>query len=445
MTAGAEKMVFGGDKQEQVNMLVGNEEKVGARGEDTPVKQKEFYWDQITWILVSAILGLSFLDISIEFFRGSEVQCYFEIENFTLAKSAFINSFCYGSLPPTQYYLIFILISALIIIAPHHLWGAYFAAHFDFFFDLIKKLDRLRDSSTGEYNPQNFERVKKLEEKFSKSRIFRLYKMKLALQFVISIVVLFINIFYFPKADFNEEFKCPKDCIPADGNASASPDRPNCTDIWPLDQQVTCVYNSLKLLSFLHETAYGLLGLTIVVLIIGLVWIFGRHTTELGAKEIADFSFTSCLPPESFAFPSWTALLIKFKGERLNPSSRSKDCKACCTCCKSLYQKVVRFLSPYVKPCIQDDLDFLLMRLFRADSGHGQVFKDIQVAKYLQMNITEDHQRLYLLSKIHERIGFEYDLAKELKRKQATVSNWGPLACLLPYQLEKKRGRSRER
>ena len=181
----ADSVVYG-DKQEQANMLLGNEEeKEKAGGEDTPVKQKDFYWDRITFILVSAILGLSFLDISIEFFRGSEVQCYFEIDNFTLAKASYINSFCYGSLPDSQYYLIFILVSALIIIAPHFLWSAYFAAHFDFFFDLIKKLDRLRDSSTGEYNPQNFERVKKLEEKFSKSRIFMFYKMKLMVQLAI--------------------------------------------------------------------------------------------------------------------------------------------------------------------------------------------------------------------------------------------------------------------
>ena len=64
------------------------------------------------------------------------------------------------------------MVSALVIIAPHYLWSAYFAAHFDFFFDLIKKLDRLREDCTGEYNPQNFAHAKKLEENFGKSRIY---------------------------------------------------------------------------------------------------------------------------------------------------------------------------------------------------------------------------------------------------------------------------------
>ena len=156
----ADKVVYG-DKQQQVNAILGGgDEKANDAGDGTVVKQKEFYWDQIVLVLVSAMLGLSFLEISIEFFRGSEVQCYFDIDNFTISKGNYINSYCYGSLPNTQYYLVFILISALVAIAPHYLWNAYFAANFDFFFDLIKKLDRLRDTNTGKYSSHNFERVK---------------------------------------------------------------------------------------------------------------------------------------------------------------------------------------------------------------------------------------------------------------------------------------------
>ena len=83
----------------------------------------------------------------------------------------------------------FILISALVLFAPQYLWNSYFSAHFDFFFDLIKKLDRLMDTNTGEYSPQNFERVKKLEERFSKSQIFFFYKAKLVLQWITCVIL----------------------------------------------------------------------------------------------------------------------------------------------------------------------------------------------------------------------------------------------------------------
>ena len=207
-SASAEKLIYG-DKKDQIDALLDhaaarNKEK---DGENAPVKQKEFYWDQIVIVLVSSMLGLSFLEISIEFFRGSEVQCYFN-NNFTISKGNYINSYCYGSLPNTQYYLVFILISALVLFAPQYLWNSYFSAHFDFFFDLIKKLNRLRDTNTGEYSPQNFERVKKLEERFSKSQIFFFYKAKLVLQWITCVIVLVVNAVYFKEKDFEEEFDC---------------------------------------------------------------------------------------------------------------------------------------------------------------------------------------------------------------------------------------------
>ena len=83
----------------------------------------------------------------------------------------------------------------------------------------------------------NFELVKKLEEKFSKSNtwIFRLYKLKLCGQLMLSLIVLLFNALYFKTEDFNSTFLCPKDAT---------------APIWPLGNQVTCVYNSLTLLLF---------------------------------------------------------------------------------------------------------------------------------------------------------------------------------------------------
>ena len=380
----ADKVVYG-DKQQQVNAILGGgDEKANDAGDETVVKQKEFYWDQIVLVLVSAMLGLSFLEISIEFFRGSEVQCYFDIDNFTISKGNYINSYCYGSLPNTQYYLVFILISALVAIAPHYLWNAYFVANFDFFFDLIKKLDRLRDTNTGEYSSHNFERVKKLEEKFSNSQIFFFYKGKLVLQLFISLVALGVNIGFFWNDDFDSRFDCPKNCaLDGDGNLTT----PNCSDLqWPLNERFKCVYNSFRLLNFLHKTMYGLLGLMIAVLVIGLVWSgLSRHANELGAKRIADFCFNSCLHPEAFSFTLWKALLTRC-------CCSTKKASKCCCC--------INCQCECFNPRIQNDLDFLLMRLFTADSGHGQVFKDIQISKHLRSLVSDDYKRLYLLNRI---------------------------------------------
>ena len=146
---------------------------------------------------------------------------------------AYYNNYCYGSLPNSQYYLIFILVSALLIIAPHYLWTSYFGAHFEFFFDLAKKLHRLRDTKTGEYNLYNFELVKKLEEKFSSSKppwIFRWYKLKLLSQLPICLMILIINAIIFKDEDFKESFCCPKDTNELN------------TTVWPIEEQISCIY-----------------------------------------------------------------------------------------------------------------------------------------------------------------------------------------------------------
>ena len=366
--ASAEKLIYG-----EKPSLGGNLDLLEAKGDGdsggsgSSIKKKEFYWDKILFYLVSAILGLSFLDISVEFFRGSVIQCYTPDNITNRDQTAYLNNYCYSSLPNTQYYLIFILISALLIIAPHYLWLSYFEAHFDYFFDLVRKLHRLREAKTGQYSLLNFNLVKKLEQKFATSNtlIFRLYKLKLFGQLVISVIFLLINALYFKEKDFEETFDCPKDTKILN------------TSAWPLLEEVTCVYNSLKLLSFLHNTAFGLISAAIVVIIVGLGWCVLRHPTELGAKEIASFCNISCLSPEEFVYPSLRLIFLRIftcrrnmhlkqrKPSPLQSHQEQEDHRnevdyeedeesICCPCFRGFTQSI----SILFKPCIQNDLDF---------------------------------------------------------------------------------------
>ena len=313
----------------------------------------DFYWDQILFYLVSAILGLSFLDLSVEFFRGTIIKCYIADTATRKDQVAYFNNYCYGSLPSSQYYLIFIIISALIIIAPHYLWTSYFGAYFNFFFDLAKKLKDLRETD-GEYSPYNFQLVKKLEHNFSSSSpwMFRWYKLKLLAQLGACMIVQAVNAFYLDAEDFEESFSCPTDTNLLN------------TTVWPLPEQLTCIYNSLTLLYFLRNAAFGLVTAAIVVCIIGLVWCYTRHTTELGAKEIATFCHNSCLPPKEYPFLSTRMVLKRI------------------LCCSGEQGG----LKQAINPRIHTDLDFLVTRLFYANSGLGQVFKDIQIQKELDEN-----------------------------------------------------------
>ena len=233
-------------------------------------------------VLISAILGLSFLDMSIEFFGGSELQSPQHTVLSGLHLSVSSGHYC--STLPVECVLCRPL--SLLLWLDQEAWPFEGGLHW-----------RVQSKELCT--------CQELEEKFGRSQMF--YKLKLVLQLSISIIALLINATNFVKQDFKEEFDCPRDCIPEDGNHTNQA-LPNCTEVWPLDGQFRCVYNSLRLLNFLHSTAFGLLGLTIVVLSIRFVWTCSRHATELGAKKITDFCFNSCLHPEGFSFTPWKVL-----------------------------------------------------------------------------------------------------------------------------------------
>ena len=327
---------------------------------ESKIVPKDFYWDQIIFYLVSAILGLSFLEISVEFFRGSRVQCFTPTEiPIDRDHFAFLNNYCYGSLPASQYYLVFLLVAALFIIAPHYLWSGYFSKHFDYFFDIVKKLDRLHDPNTGEYDPLNFDYIKKLEERFSTSdqlkpkekfsindvtSIRNLYVVKLSLQLMLTIAAFIVNLLYFAEADFDAKFTCIVDL--------------NYT-VWPYPMDIDCVYNSLRLLWFLRLAAFVLIVLVGLIAVYGIFWCcFQNHAAELGADHIARFCFDSCLLPDKHTILNLNTM-------------------------------------------IKTDLDFLLLKLCFADSGHGKVFRDIQINKELKIMFEQDHELLHLLLRTH--------------------------------------------
>ncbi|XP_019850599.1 PREDICTED: uncharacterized protein LOC109581181 [Amphimedon queenslandica] len=213
---------------------------------------------------------------------------------------------------------------------------------------------------------------------------------------------------------------------------------------------------------------------------IGLVWCFVRHTNELGAKDIAAFCDVSCLPPEEYPFPSTRKILHRIlycgKKERLleryqpkplvetqkeqlsmveeiSPSQIENNAKPNQTeeeeenkeplCCP-YFTGFWNGLKQIFIPRIHTDLDFLVARLFYADSGHGQVFKDIQIQKELNDKISQDHELLYLLNSVHSHL-----LKKRIKRKLAyrrkgipmpEDKEWERLKDLKKYFFESKFG-----
>ena len=301
---------------------------------------------------------------------------------FSIRQSDYFNSFCSESIPPAEFYPIYILVQGLLLVAPHFIWGAIFKGDFDSFFAVTKKLDRLRDRNTGMYDSTNFDRVEKLELEFGskRRRIFFCYILKLLLQLVVCVgTVIFSETFF---VDFSFTFQCPMDF-----RETAIPEN------WPLNTTIPCVFASLRVLSLVRYADYILTGMAIILIALGLGWCAIRHTKELGHVDIANFVFQSCLTTKTYVFPPFYEVRPK-----VNYTDKCWFCcfpfALCCFCCKGCIMCSFRFM--LFTPRIRNDLDFLQMTLFRADSSHGRVFKEIQIDKELQKLHGKDHQLIHL-------------------------------------------------
>ncbi len=384
--------------------LQSEQQKKAGEKEGESIEPKEFFWDQFLKYISTGILALTVLNVSVEFLRGGGVTCFTpstrvdpnspeeEVYEITRNQADYINNYCARSIPRTEYFPIYILVHGILLVAPHYIWSALFKGDFDSFFSIVKRLDRLRDNSTGQYDLKNFDRVTKLEIEYGGKRrwIFWSYMFKLLLQLAVCVGSSIFSSTYFLNFAFN--FDCPEDLV-IENETAIQPDH------WPINTTVPCVFTSLRLLGLVRFGDHGLLTIAMILTFYGLLWCIRRHPKELGYQAITDFAFQSCLSPDSFVFPQafpWRRLYSCFT--RFPPKKGKRCCNKNCLNCRFFTE------CQLFSPRIQNDLEFMLMVLFRSDSSHGRVFKDIQVGKELKKQRDRDHQLLHLYINVQQEL-----------------------------------------
>ena len=349
------------------------------------VQPKDFFWDQFVKYISSAILAQVLLTFSLSFFRNERVSCFHPPDTFSFLfqdtvdgeavyqfardQAAFINKYCEDSTPVTEYFPLFILVHGLLLAAPHYIWSAIHKGDFDSFFSIAEKIERLRRSETGKYSKDNFDRVAKLEKEYggSNNKIFWTYIGKLLVQLSVCIISIGFSAGYL--TDFSFSFDCPSSLVENEIIPHG----------WPLNVTVPCVYASLRSLYIIRYVDFILTALAGALIMFGLIWCVSRHNEQLGYRQVALFVFQSFLSPESFDFPP----IIRYRGEEhLKLLQKQFDINPIWKYFMwFVTHKIHSFnLSRLFDPGIRNDLDFLLLLLFRADASHGKVFKNIQVS-----------------------------------------------------------------
>ena len=337
-------------------------------GESVAIKPREFFWDNIVLFVVSSIIGLAAIDVITEFLRGGGVSCFSPVGvELSEAQGEYINSYCAGFLPPGAYIPAFMVIHAVLITIPHYLWLSHYGGNFDYFFQLTSSLKRLRDEESGEHVRENLVIVEQLETTFStynQNGIFGWYVVKLIIQLLWSLAGIIFAVWYFFQG-FNSNFSCPRNF----NNVTANP-------FWPLNDEVVCVFETLDLLQTIWLAEICLLVLVCFGLLLALFWCLSAHASELGAKDVALFSFQSGLAPSFYVPPLPVPSCLKRSRKALH----------------RLFTSVPWLIGPRIKT----NLDFLLLKLYRTDSGLGHVFKEVQIEKELKILNDDDQRRLLL-------------------------------------------------
>ena len=317
---------------------------------DNSLKYRDFFWDTIILYVVSVIVGLTAVDAISEYIRGSDVKCYNPDRTSISDFQDYINTRCAGSLPTLEYFPAFLVIHGVLLQIPHYLWINLYNSSFTYFFSKVGEIDFSSENllSTG-----NIAVLKQLENSFSTYRqnsMFFLYKVKLWLQTLLAAAGLGVAAAFFNESNY--VFLCPTD------NDTLS------FVAWPLDNQVVCVFTSLRLISSIRIGYFFLLSLAILSLLFALMWTYASHPQELGAEYVARFVFETSLQPHHY--------VPKLK---MLPSVVRR---------RLMKHALFATLPWLFGHKIETDLDFLLVMLFRTNSGVGQKLKELQIQRTIK-------------------------------------------------------------
>ena len=340
-------------------------QKLEGKGEDA-AKPREFFWDSVSLYVVGVIIALAAIDAITEFLRGSSVACFSPPgKDITEAQENFINNICALSLPITEYFPVFIVVHGILISIPHYLWLNHYGGNFEFFFSQVREMDRTRNEESGEYSGKNRIIVQQLTLAFTTYKqnwMFILYVVKLAAQTGITVAGFIAAILFFN--NFDEVFVCPRSF--------------NNSDLfWPFDTPVHCVFTSLRLFAAIRIADLILLVLLILCFIWSLIWCASTHSTELGTDNVALFCFRTGMSPEHYV----PKLPLGW----------------CCQPAKRFLRRIFTSIPWFGGgPRIHTNLDFLVLKLFRTDSGLGFVFRKMQILEKIKHHNDDDQRRTNL-------------------------------------------------
>ena len=318
----------------------------------------DLFWDQLIKYAASGMILLAAFDI-IASFTSTGVRCLTP-DSYTRDQSAFLNGYCSEHTPVTDYFLFYLLAQSILIAGPQLFWQSWFSGRLSFFVALASSLDRHRDSKTGEYAPKNFVTAKELLKVFHRRHLMYVtYSVKLLIQLALILSAFVVCSVVF--TDFNTIFPCPRQW---DSTTNRT---------WPLPTEVNCSYSVLRSNQAVWITNYVLLALALGCTLFGLAWCAVSHGSKLNWKEASKFVLESGISQNYYHS-------------------------------RGFFHELFRCRPPF-RYHIQNDLDFLLLKLFPQDVGRAHVLRELLIGTFVQRELDAIRQRLSLLRESQKGTG----------------------------------------
>ena len=245
------------------------------------MQRKPFIWDSAILALAYTIFGISMSAVIVEIFNPNKfaLACFSSFDN--INQYAYINNYCRKDVPVEDYFTLALVLHAAVLFIPHYLWKSYFSAHIDCFFRHVSSIDTLREGDTGKYPNKNSNILNDLQKEFGdREMILNSYIAKLVLQFFMILISFISNWIIFGGIDSNITFECYDDNEKSQSFGN-----------------VTCAYPRNQLINILQVADYCLLLVAMMMLTVGLLWIF-LYNHSLEYYKLAEFCYDSGINPK---------------------------------------------------------------------------------------------------------------------------------------------------
>ena len=407
--------------------------------EDDGIKQKiihlrDFFWDSVITTIIVLIFGVTSVQAIASYFDNGHLQCW-TTENSSAATNRYLNQLCRKDAPNYAKYFSISLYAEVALLSGFHIfWNQIWRGRIENFKCTISSMSLNRSSTTGHFEPSDYEAVRYLERNLESTALTWTYMLKISGQIAVSVLSIWFLVFH-PEMGFTSELILTFEC----NNATLLAGQ------WPLAAASTvCALTELSNLQILRWFNFATLVIVIFANVVGTYFlaysIYFYHTLDY--KRVARFILYTGLRRDHYPeyhyksgcnrkyemCSNGCAHSCSFLVFSLCWWWKTTKCLGNCCCCLCAEENFTRGLIPF-------DMSFLIVRLLGTNTKMGEALLNVLIENHLNYLIKNECSQVARLILVdHDHTDGEHDEGYgNRKISLGKIITTGNLYCLILY------------